>query len=57
MKGGTAKPRPLFLALAAKKMQKQDFSDWLARRAALLADVQKLRAQRPLLKQLWPEDA
>jgi hypothetical protein len=42
------------LALAAKKIGRDDASNWLAKRAALLADVQELVKQRPMLKELWP---
>jgi hypothetical protein len=41
------------LALAAKNAGKQELSDWLRRRAELLADVDSLKNERPLLKELW----
>ena len=41
------------LALAARKLGRADWSDWLARRAELLADVQSLIAQRPMLEEVW----
>jgi hypothetical protein len=41
------------LALAAKNDGKQKLSDWLRRRAELLADVESLKNERPLLKELW----
>lgn len=43
-----------FLALAAKKIGRLDFSDWLRARAQLLADVERLARERPMLKELWP---
>ncbi|MCS7035021.1 MAG: hypothetical protein NZ561_13665 [Phycisphaerae bacterium] len=42
------------LALAAKKMGREDVAGWLARRAALLADAGELVQRRPMLKELWP---
>jgi hypothetical protein len=41
------------LALAAKNAARPDWSDWLRRRAELLADVQKMAAERPVLWELW----
>ena len=41
------------LALAAKKVGREDWSDWLRRRVELLADVGKLTADRPALWELW----
>ena len=41
------------LALAARKVGRQDLSDWLKARCELLADVQKLAADRPALMELW----
>jgi hypothetical protein len=42
------------LALAAMKIGRVDFSDWLRARAQLLADVERLTSDRPMLKGLWP---
>jgi hypothetical protein len=42
-----------FLALAAKKKNREDWSEWLRRRVELLTDVQKLSADRPMLSELW----
>lgn len=44
------------LALAAKKTGRDDAAKWLGDRAALLADVQELVKQRPVLAALWPAD-
>ena len=44
------------LALAAKKLGRQDLSDWLRERAELLADVEALKNERPVLKELWIDD-
>ena len=41
------------LALAAKKLGRNDWASWLTRRAELLADVQELCARRPMLWELW----
>jgi hypothetical protein len=41
------------LALAAKKLGQNDWSEWLRRRVELLADVQNLIGQRPILRELW----
>ena len=41
------------LALAAKHVGRPDWSDWLRRRAELLADVQRLATERPVLWELW----
>lgn len=44
------------LALAAKKAGREDWAGWLRRRAELLADVQKLAAERPVLWEVWAKD-
>lgn len=41
------------MALAARKVGRQDLSDWLRARAQLLADVQQLTQDRPALCELW----
>ena len=41
------------LALAAKHAGRDDWSQWLRRRAELLADVQRLAGDRPVLWELW----
>jgi hypothetical protein len=41
------------LALAARKVGRQDWSEWLRRRAELLADVADLTRSRPMLWELW----
>jgi len=45
------------LALAARQLGRTDLADWLAARAALLADPAKLVAERPMLGALWPQEA
>ncbi len=42
------------LALAANKIGRDDAAKWLGDRASLLADVQELVKQRPVLAALWP---
>jgi hypothetical protein len=42
------------LALAAKKAGKNEWSEYLRRRAELLADAKELTAARPVLAELWP---
>ena len=41
------------IALAGKKAGRQDWCDWLRRRAELLADPKALIADRPVLAELW----
>lgn len=43
------------LALAAKKIGRPDLALWLRSRALLLADPQKLSAERPILKEVFGE--
>jgi hypothetical protein len=45
-----------FLALAARRVGREDVAGWLTARAGLLADVQKLVAERPMLGELWKSD-
>jgi hypothetical protein len=54
MPSGTAARSQALLALASKKTGRKDWSDWLRRRAELLADPLKLKSDRPLLAELWP---
>jgi hypothetical protein len=42
-----------FLALAAKKTGRDDWSTWLRRRVELLVDVRELTTDRPQLWELW----
>ena len=46
-----------YLALAGRKVGRQDWSDWLRRRVELLADPLKLVVERPLLAELWSPPA
>jgi hypothetical protein len=46
-----------YLALAALKVGRADWSDWLRRRVELLTDVDKLAADRPVLWELWGKPA
>jgi len=46
-----------YLALAGRKVGRQDWSDWLRRRVELLADPLKLVVERPLLAELWSSPA
>jgi len=55
MNTATAARTQALLALAAKKAGKNDWSDYLRRRAELLADVRELTAARPVLAELWPD--
>jgi hypothetical protein len=54
MPSNTAARTQAFLALASKRVGRPDWSDWLRRRAELLADTSKLKTDRPLLAELWP---
>ena len=57
MPGDQAARAQSMLALAASKMERNDLSDWLRRRAELLTDVERLCAERPILRELWPNQA
>jgi len=50
--GSSARAQAL-MALAARRVGRTDVGDWLAARAALLADTPKLVAERPMLSELW----
>lgn len=54
---GAAARSQALMALAARNLGRAALSDWLAARAALLADTGKLVAERPALGELWPQDA
>jgi hypothetical protein len=41
------------LALAAKKLGRDEWSTWLRRRAELLGDPQEIMKERPVLAELW----
>jgi hypothetical protein len=41
------------LALAAKKVGREDVSQWLRKRAELLVDAEELVREKPILKELW----
>jgi hypothetical protein len=41
------------LALAAKKVDRMDVSEWLKRRAELLVDADELIRQKPVLRELF----
>src|SRR4051794_10808078 len=41
------------LALAAKKADRMDVSEWLKRRAGLLVDAEELVRSKPVLRELW----
>ena len=43
-----------FVALAACKIGRSDFCQWLRARVELLTDVEGLVKERPILKELWP---
>lgn len=43
------------LALAAKRLGREDWSGWLRRRAGLLVDPRDLIDQRPILNELWAD--
>ena len=53
MPAASAARTQALLALAAKHTGRADWSDWLRRRAELLADVQRLATDRPVLWELW----
>jgi hypothetical protein len=43
------------MALAAARLGRAEWSEWLRRRVELLVDVRELTASRPVLKELWPD--
>jgi hypothetical protein len=45
------------LGLAAKKVGRDDLANWLRSRAELLADAERLVTERPLLSELWKNQA
>lgn len=45
------------LALAARKVGREDWAQWLGARARLLTDAARLMDQRPVLRELWKTDA
>jgi hypothetical protein len=44
-----------FMALAAKKLGRADWSHWLRARAELLTDREDLTRGRPVLSELWAQ--
>jgi hypothetical protein len=52
MPSASAAKTQAMLALAASKLDRDDWAKWLAGRAALLADVNALVAERPILKEV-----
>jgi hypothetical protein len=44
------------LALAAMKLGRDDWAQWLGARARLLVDAAQLMDQRPILRELWKSD-
>src|SRR5207244_3082983 len=44
------------LALAAKKVGRGDWAQWLRRRVELLADPSELAKERPVLWELWEKN-
>jgi hypothetical protein len=53
MPAASAARSQALLALAARHTGRNDWSQWLRRRAELLADVQRLAGERPVLWELW----
>jgi hypothetical protein len=45
-----------FLALAAGRLGREDWAQWLGARAHLLVDAPRLVAERPVLGELWKSD-
>jgi hypothetical protein len=45
------------MALAAIKIGRQDWAQWLRGRAELLVDAKELIAERPFLSEVWPDAA
>lgn len=57
MPSSSAARAQALLALAAKRIGRQDWYDWLRQRAELLIDPGKLVHERPLLAEVWPAPA
>jgi hypothetical protein len=53
MPAGNAARAQALLALAAKRTGRDDWAQWLRRRVELLADVQRLASERPILWEVW----
>ena len=53
MPAATSARAQAFMALAARKTNRPDWSQWLRARAELLADPAELSKDRPLLSELW----
>jgi hypothetical protein len=54
MPAGQSACTQALLALAALKTGRDELSQWLLRRAELLADARSMAAERPVLAELWP---
>jgi hypothetical protein len=52
--GGAARSQAM-LALAARKIGREDWAAWLMARAQLLIDPSQLVRERPVLAELWPQ--
>jgi hypothetical protein len=57
MPSASAAKAQALIALAALKLGRHDWAQWLARRAALLTDANALMADRPLLKEVLSPEA
>jgi hypothetical protein len=54
---GNAARAQAFLALAAQKKGRLDWASWLRRRVELLIDVRQLCEERPMLWDVWRQEA
>ncbi len=57
MPASSAARTQALLAVAARNLGQTDWSEWLRRRAELLADINELTAHRPILKELFKNQA
>jgi tetratricopeptide (TPR) repeat protein len=55
MSGQRSAEAQALLALAAHKLGRTEWEEWLRKRVELLADVNELAAAKPMLREVWPE--
>ena len=55
MPAASAARAQAMLAIAALRLGRQDWADWLRQRVELLTDINELMTHRPMLKELWKE--
>jgi hypothetical protein len=53
MPAASAARAQAMLAIAAERVGRTDWADWLRKRVELLTDINELMVHRPILKELW----